>query len=493
MRIGIIALLQETNTFLSEPTTISEFADHLLVTGSAVRDRFAGTDHEVGGFLERLDDAGCDVVPIFAARALPYGTVTDEAYQRLLDRIISELQDAGPLDGLLVAPHGATVSESVRDVDGDWLARVRAYVGPDVPIVGTADPHANLSVQMIDAVDAIIAYRTNPHVDQKACGIEAAELLLRTLAGDVRPVTKAAFPPMLINIDRQCSEEELCRSLLKLAAEMQSRPGVLATSLFLGFPYADVAEMGSAVSVVTDGDALLAQQTADELAAAVWEKRKQCLPQLVDVSAAVTEAMERVDGPVLLLDMGDNVGGGSAGDGTALAHELHRRQARGFICLNDPGAVRQAEREGTGTRVRLTVGGKTDALHGTPLESDFSVVSISDGVFEEPQPRHGGIRHFDQGRTAIVRTDGGLTIMLTSRRMVPFSLHQLTDLGVQPRDFDVIVAKGVNAPIAAYQPVCSHCIRVNTPGATTADVRQLNYRFRRRPMFPFEPDTEWER
>ena len=486
MRIGIIALLQETNTFIGEPTTIGHFRENVLVTGDEVRTHFAGTDHEVGGFLKRLDESECEVVPLFAARALPFGTVRDDAYQSLLSMLLQELESALPLDGLLVAPHGATVSETVRDIDGDWLTKAREIVGSDVPIVSTADPHGNLSPQMIAAVDAITAYRTNPHIDQKARGIEAADLLLRTLAGDIRPVTAAVFPPLLINIDKQCSEEEPCLSLLKLAAEMRSRPGVLSTSLFLGFPYADVPEMGSSFAVVTDDDQAFAQRTADEFAAVMWERRHEFLPELIDVETAVRQAMDSSESPVLLLDMGDNVGGGSAADGTSLLHELHRQQVNAFVCLNDPHAVLRAEQDQVGSRVALTVGGKTDDLHGEPFTAEFTIQLMADGQFEEPEPRHGGIRYFDQGRTAILTTDTGLTVMLTSQRMVPFSLHQLTNFGIDPNSFQAIVAKGVNAPIAAYAPVCPRLIRVNTPGATTADVTSLTYHHRRRPMFPFE-------
>jgi microcystin degradation protein MlrC len=199
------------------------------------------------------------------------------------------------------------------------------------------------------------------------------------------------------------------------------------------------------------------------------------------------------DGPVCLLDMGDNVGGGSAADGTVLAHALHRRKlGPAFVCLYDPAAVQTAEAAGVGQRVRLSVGGKTDALHGPPLEGEFVVDKLADGRFEEPEARHGGMRHFDQGHTAILRTDGGLTVMLTSRRMVPFSLHQLTDFGLDPAHFHYLVAKGVNAPLAAYGTVCRHLLRVNTPGSTTADLTRLTYHHRRRPMYPFEPESNWQ-
>ncbi|MBX3439287.1 MAG: M81 family metallopeptidase, partial [Planctomycetaceae bacterium] len=377
MRIGIIAFLHETNTFISEPTTLGHFEENLLVTGDDVRTRLAGTDHEVGGFFAGLDESAVDVVPLFAARALPFGTIPHATYQTILERLLETLAAAGPLDGLLVAPHGATVSEIVRDVDGDWLTRVRELVGPQVPIVSTCDPHGNLSPRMVAAVDAITAYRTNPHIDQRARGVEAADLILRTLAGDIRPVTAAAFPPLLINIQKQCSDEEPCRSMLTLAAEMRTRPGVLSTSLFLGFPYADVEEMGSAFAVVTDGDRELAQRTADEFATVMWERRSEFVPHLVDVEPAVQQAIESPHAPVLLLDMGDNVGGGSAADGTTLVHELHRRGVRAFVCLNDPEAVCRAEHAGIGSRVGLAIGGQTDDLHGAPFEATFTVKSMA--------------------------------------------------------------------------------------------------------------------
>jgi microcystin degradation protein MlrC len=162
------------------------------------------------------------------------------------------------------------------------------------------------------------------------------------------------------------------------------------------------------------------------------------------------------------------------------------------VCLYDPESVRAATAAGIGERVVLRVGGKTDSLHGPPLKAEFTVLGLFDGKFEENQPRHGGIKEFDQGPTVVVRSDRGLTIMLTSRRVPPFSLRQLTAFGIEPERYDVLVAKGVNAPIAAYAPVARQMIRVDTPGVTTADVTRLAFQNRWRPMFPFERETKWE-
>jgi microcystin degradation protein MlrC len=491
MRIGIIALLQESNTFIGQPTRLSHFEQELLATGEAVRERLAGTHHEVAGMFHALEEEGAEAVPIFAARAVPFGVIEAAAIQRLLDMLFTELAKAGPLDGILVAPHGATVSETYTDVDGHWLTELRKQVGPNIPIIGTLDPHANLSPAMVAACDALIAYRTNPHLDQRARGIDAGRLIVETLRGKSSPTMAAAWPPLAINIERQHTAEEPCRSAYEFADEQLSHEKLLFNSILLGFPYADVPEMGSSTIAVTNSDPDLAQRLATELARHLWDRREEFAGQFITIDDALDKAAS-LRGPVCLLDMGDNIGGGSPGDGTLLAAAIDERKLeRAFACLCDPEAVSQAEAMGEWGAGRFRVGGKTDDRHGPPFEIDATVVGLYDGRFEEPQPRHGGFTHIDQGPTAVIRTDSGLTIMLTTRRTPPFSLRQLTAHGLIPQDFHLLVAKGVNAPVAAYKEVCKHFIRVNTPGCTTADMEKLPYERRGKPMFPFERDATW--
>ena len=491
MRVGIVALQHETNTFIQAPTGIDAFRGNLLAAGEPLRDAVAGSQHELGGFLVGLEEARVEAVPLFGARALPYGLVAAEAYAELKHRMLTEIRSHLPLDGLLVAPHGAAVSQNVRDVDGDWLQAVRALVGTEVPIVATGDPHANLSQRMAKEVDAIVAYRTNPHVDQWDRGVEAARLLVGRLNGTAAPRMAAVFPPVAISIDKQCTDEQPLSVLVERIEVVRERPEILTASLWLGFPYADVAEMGSAVTVVADGDSLAAEQAAGEIAQALWDMRAALQVDLPGVAAAADRA-ERLEPPVCLLDVGDNVGGGSAADGTALAAELARRgSGKAFVCIYDPESVAAAEAAGRGAVRTFRVGGKTDRLHGETLEVECRVLDLCDGRFHEPEVRHGGVHHYDQGRTAVVESRTGLVIMLTSKRMVPFSLHQLTDFGIDSKAFRFIVAKGVNAPLAAYREVCPSFVRVDTPGSTAANMTAFEYRHRRRPMYPFEPDLRW--
>jgi microcystin degradation protein MlrC len=486
MRVGIIGLSHESNTFIDTPTTIQNFRQGQILVGEQITEHFAPAHHEIGGFLQALGEQDLKAVPIFAARATPSGVITADALDELLEMMLTDLKRAGALDGLLVAAHGAAVSENHRDMDGYWLSVLREKLGPRIPIICTIDPHANVSRRMVEATDALIAYRSNPHLDQRERGIEAGNLMAATLAGRITPVQRASLPPIQINIERQATSEPHLQAVYDLANSMLQRPGILSDSVLLGFPYADVLEMGSGFIVVTDNDPELAQRCADELERFLLDHREDFVGRLVSIDEAIDQ-VEGGAGPVALLDMGDNLGGGSPGDGTLIAHALARRGIRGgFACLFDADAAHACFTAGAGAKVALDAGGRHLPVLGPPLHVKATVRSLHDGKFTEPQARHGGHRNFDLGPTAIIDSDDGLTLMLTSKRMMPVSLHQLTSMSLDPATFRAIVVKGVHAPVAAYAEACPRLIRVNTPGPTTADMLALKYHHRRRPLFPFE-------
>ena len=488
MRVGIVSLMHESNSFISTPTTLEMFKSSRYLRGSEVGKFFSGGLNEIAGFLDGLEGTGIEAVPIFYAGTAPSGEITEDTCDALIEAMFEEIERAGPVDGFLAAPHGANVGETeeYRDLDGHWLIRLRAMVGEKLPIVCTLDPHTNLSKRMLDACNATIAYRSNPHLDQKAVGTAAAKLMVKILKREVKPTQAAAFPPIAINIERQGTTTPPCLPLYQLADGMLNQEKVLSNSIILGFPYSDVKEMGSSTIVVTDNDPGLAQKLADELAEHLLEHRREFVGEFIDIETAIDRAME-IEGPVCLLDMGDNVGGGSAADGTLIASELHRRgNARSFVCLFDADSVTKAAAAGVGSELELVMGGKTDDLHGAPLKASVLVLSIHDGKFRESEIRHGGQTQFDMGTTAVVRTRTGVTISLTTRRTVPVSLGVMTSVGLDPADFDIIIAKGVHSPVAAYEPVCAELIRVDTSGATTADMRNFKFKHRRKPLFPFE-------
>jgi len=490
-RIGVAGFLHESNTFVTEPTTLADFERATLVEGDDVRTAFAASHHEIAGFIDALDaHASAEVVPLIVARATPSGVIEPAAYEHIVGRLLDRVRQAGTLDGLLVAPHGATVSVDEADADGAWLERLRARVG-DLPIVATLDAHANLSARMVRQCNAIIGYRTNPHLDQHARGVEAANLLLRHLDGTRRLHMAAVLPPVTINIERQCTDDQHLARLFGYADAQRGRDAVATNSILLGFPYADVPEMGSSVIAVAD-DSAAASQAARELAQRVWDERASFLAELVGVEEALAGCRSNPGDRTCLLDMGDNVGGGSPADGTVLLEALCREKVRDvFVCIRDPDAVTACLAAGAGAELTLDIGGHSDDRHGDPVTVQVRVRSLHEGAFTENAPRHGGVTHFDQGACAVVDAEVGPTVLLNSIRTAPFSLGQLTSCDLTPGDFRILVAKGVNAPIAAYREVCTRFIRVNTPGSTSADMLRMEYRNRRRPMHPFEADTAW--
>ena len=253
MRVGILCLMQESNTFIQNATLYRHFEEDMLLEGGQIRDALEDAHHEVGGYFQGLREQGLEAVPIFAARALPFGTIRAEDYSKLMERMFYLTERSGTMDGYLVAPHGATVSEKYMDADGHWLSELRRLVGPRVPIIGTLDLHANLSKQMVEATDGLVAYRTNPHLDQRARGTEAALMIVQMLRGEIHPIQKAIFPPFVMNIEKQCTSESPCSELYAFADRLRKKDGILSLSILQGFPYADVPEMGSSLLAISDG------------------------------------------------------------------------------------------------------------------------------------------------------------------------------------------------------------------------------------------------
>ena len=486
-RVAILGIYHESNTFLINKTRFEDFKNGHLLLGDQIRKEYSKAYHEIGGMLEVLDSSEFEPVPIIIAEATPGGTIKAQAYEKVVELFFEELEKAGDLDGYLVVCHGAAVAESNPDMDADWLSKLRRVAGKK-PIVATLDPHANVSQEMTAVTNALIAYQTNPHIDQRETGIKAAKLMVETLRGNVNPVQNLSKPSVAISIEQQYTASPPCAKLIELAKEVQTRDKVLSCSVLLGFPYADVTEMGSGFIVITDGDKSLAAQLANELGSYLRENRHQFVGKLISIEDAINSAFD-LPKPLLMLDMGDNVGGGSAGDGTCLLEALEEAaRFKSFVCLYDPQAVSDLSKQGTGTVVSTVLGGKTDQFHGKHVKTKVKVLKVVNGRFQEKEPRHGGQANYNMGKTVIVETPHRTTIMLTSLRIVPFSLSQLTTFGLVPDSYDVLVAKGVQAPIAAYGPVCKEIIRINTPGVTPADMTSMPFTRRSKPLFPFEDE-----
>ena len=486
-RVGVMGFIHESNTFSVTPTTYEHFEQISLTRGKELIERWTGGNHELSGFLEGAESNGLDPVPLVAAFAMPSGAVVRETFEAIAQQTVDALKAAMPVDGLYLGLHGATVSEEFPDADGEMARRMREVVGPDVPVVMTLDLHANVSPRMVANADATTIYRSNPHLDQKARGREAASLLGRTLRGEIRPVQALECPPLIISIAKQYTDEDPAKGLYEDVESVLKWPGILSASVAMGFYYADVEEMGATFLAVADHDRDLARKAARWMAERAWDRREEFRADLPSAAEAVAMAMEAAEAPVVLLDIGDNVGGGSPGDSTLILAEIVAQKAsNAMVVLFDAESVARCVEAGVRNPVKLQVGGKTDGRHGSPVSVQGRVRMISDGIFQEPEVRHGGWGSFDQGVTAVVETPEQHTLILTSVKMAPVSLEQVKSQGVKPESKKILVAKGVIAPRAAYNPVAARTILVDTPGATCVNPAGFTFHHRRRPLYPLE-------
>ena len=490
LRIAVTGFHHESNTFAPVPATLEQFIAAGLVDGDELVRVYGESQATLGGFLEIRGMPDTEVVPLFHANLNPMGTITEEAFETLIGRMLEGLKDQGPWDVVLLALHGAAVAAHQHDADGEIIERVRRLVGNDVVIGVALDMHANVSDRMVTNSTVINAYLTNPHVDPRMRGRQVAELAIATARGSIHPTIAFSALPVAINILRQGTEDMPMRELIEVANEMQRRPNVLSVSVFEGFPYADVEELGMSVIVITDNDPALADDLVKSLAMTAWNLRSEFLGHGVDIEEALRRADQSASGPAVLLDVGDNVGGGSPADSThvlAVAQRLNTRNLFHSVC--DPASVTECEIAGIGARITLKVGGKTDKLHGSPVQITGVIKHLDDGCFEDTGVTHGGFRFFNAGPRALIHTENDQYILLTSRAMGNTSRAELTSAGIDPKSLKVIVAKGVHSPRGAFEPIATEMIQLNTPGCTSADFSSLVYSHRRRPMFPFESET----
>jgi microcystin degradation protein MlrC len=476
-RIGVAGIMHESNSFMIKTTPLSDFTRRVPVLTEWIKNQ-----DEVAGYIEGASKYGLDLYPMVVARATPSGVVSSEAFETMTAELLENLKKAPKLDGLLLALHGAMVAEQFPHADAEIVRRVRAQVGPGFPVVVTHDFHANVSPEIVRDSTALITYKTVPHIDQRNRGIKAAEIMAGIVNKRVRPVQAIVKPGMLYNIRFQNTNVEPLAPIVEETRRLEKEAGILAVSVSGGYQYADVPAMGASVIAVVDGDEAKARAIAKDLSDRLWATRNQLKLNLPDPAEGVRMASASDKFPVVLVEMGDNIGGGSAGDSTAMLAELIKQKATGWVSvMYDPKAAQTAASAGIGQPFDMEVGGKTDDLHGKPVRIRGRVKSLHDGTFLETEIRHGGQRYYNQGLTAVIEAEGSTPdlqnlLMLTSKRQVPFSIHQLVGCGIYPDRQRILVVKAAVAFRAAYEPVAARIIEVDTPGTTAVNPARFTWK-----------------
>ncbi|MDE2638097.1 MAG: M81 family metallopeptidase [Chloroflexota bacterium] len=490
LRVAIGGILHETHTFMEQPTALTDFAAQSLHFGDDLITSMRASRSGIGGMIDRALEYDWQLLPTLYAAAMPAGVVTEAAYRQLLSELRNRLAQHMPLDGLLLALHGAMVAEGELDAEADIVAQARAIVGDAVPIVVLLDMHGNISPRLVELADVLLAYDTNPHIDAYARGSDAAEIMARLLRRELQPTSAYARPALLLPAQSTGTEAAPLSFVHARAAEIKAKDGVISIAVMAGFAYADTPFTGPSIIVTTDGQPELAQNAANELSDLLNRHRESALPIYLQPAAAVAEAKRFERGPVILVDSADNIGGGTTGDGAdALAAMLAHDIQEGTIVLADPQAVDLCWRAGAKAELTLDVGGKVDDWHGRPVTVTGSARALSAGVFEcelpdnHFAPFYGDTVHM--GRCAWLRV-GGVNILLTERKTPPLDLAQLRHIGIIPETQSMIVVKSAVAYRAAYMPIAAAVIEMDTAGLCSANLSRFPYQHLKRPVFPLD-------
>ncbi len=476
MRLALAGFAHETVTFLPTETTLEDF-NLTAHRGSDVIDIYSGSKAVAGGFIAACEREGVEMTGLLYAECAPSGPVSEAAFQTYLDAIRGGLEDAsGRPDGLLLHLHGAMATRLRQDPETAFLQALRETVGPDFPIAVALDLHGNLSATLLPLADIVCGYHHSPHVDMDRTGERAARLLIAKLKGEANPVMAMRKPGIVLpSIFTATSLSPLC-DIMAAARAWETQPGVLDVSVFTGFAYADVNCIGCSIIAITDGDELLANRVADDLARQIADRKHELykkellltVPKAVD--AAVAHAANS-NKPVVILEHADRMN-----DSTHVLRECVRRGLKKVAVpyLWDPVAVRSAINAGVGTHVATAVGGRSSAQAGDPVLLQGPVRFAGPKRYIGTGPMRRGVP-VDLGDAAVIDSNG-ITVILTSNQLSAIDADPFIQFDLDPNDFDIIVLRSKTHFRAVYEDLADRIIIAETPDWGPADLSTLPYR-----------------
>ena len=484
MRVFTAGLLTETNTFSPFLTGMQNFAQSYLVRGGQHPNPGAVSALVPMRWRQMTEARGWTYIEGLSAFAQPAGYTLQPVYEALRDEILADLQAAMPVDMVLLNLHGAMVAHGYDNCEGDLTARVRAIVGPDVPIGVELDLHCHLTEHLIATADAVITYKEYPHTDMPERAAELFTIIADAAEGKTKPVTAVADCGMIGVFH---TSHPPVRAFVNRMQALEGHDGVLSVSLGHGFPWGDVPEMGTRVLVVTDSQVVTDGQPdkgralAQQLAADVYAQRDILQPTYATMDGALDQALAAPHGPVVLADVADNSGGGAPNDSTFLLRRMLERGVGNAAigCIWDPVLVEVCKENGEGVTTQLRIGGKMGPMSGDPVDLTVTIGKIAPNAMQ----RFGG-GDSPLGDAVALHGPNGLDIVVISHRTQTFSPHVFSNVGIDPLQKQILVVKSMQHFYGEFSKIAAQVIYVAAPGALVPDFKLLPYQKARRTIWP---------
>ena len=492
MRIAIGQFAHETNTFCPGTTGLDAFTARYWREGDALFAGHRGVRDDLGGMIDAGERLGVELVPTLSTTTQPSATVSRAAYETIRDTLFGHVRDAGPLDAICLALHGAGSAEGIDDMEGAFLAELRELVGREIPIVVSLDLHGNTTAAMLEHATALFYCHEYPHIDTWERGAEAVEAATKILRGEIRPTKHLVRLPVAIPPSTTFSGP--AKVINERCFRWEREPGVLDCAFTHGFPHTDVPMIATSVLVTTDGDPRLAERVANDVVGLILETLEDFRQTLPGAGEAIAQALAAEALPVIVAEVSDNPGGGAPGSGTHLLRALLAADAPGtcFGFVWDPETAAQAHAAGAGATIPVRLGGFTDALHGAPVEAEAYVKVVSDGRFRLTNPMGAGSL-IDLGTMARLAI-GNVDVIVGSERAQTLDDELFLLHGIDVRRQRVVALKSHQHFRGGFQHLAGTIIRCDTPGLTTSTLSHLPYRRIRRPIWPLDalPEGEME-
>lgn len=477
----------ETNRYCPIVTDRTVFEGRYALDGeAAIRKAYAGAENEMTGFFSVLDEcADVRLIPLLAYNAQPGGPVDSEVWESVRDKLLECIRNTEKADGILLALHGAMVTDRTEDGEGDLLECLRREVGTDIPIIATLDLHANVTRKMAAFANGFFPYDYYPHTDLYQAGQRAARCMYRALCGKGKPVLSVHKLDYIMPYIP--TDHPHLQPIVRRCQSLREQGVVDTVNVCQGFFAADIYEQGSAVVVTSHAEKALADQIAAEIGNELFAARHQLVRRYMTAREAVETALQADRYPVTVADVADNPGSGGSCDGTALLKEMLSQGVRdaAFAVIYDPETVQIAQKVGVGNTFPAEIGGKiSPEITGGPLRARARVCDINDGVTRNREGCSKGLVTF-YGTCAVLQVEG-IKIIVSSIRTQPWSLDIYRKCGIDPGEMKILAVKSTVQFRASFETVSPVILYAECPGLGPQSPKMLPLSHSRRPIFPLD-------